>query len=659
MTTLLDQVISLDPLQRAAAEAPEGPTMIIGGPGTGKTHTLLGRITALLKGGASPFNITYLTFSSRAAEDFRRLLATYPDTELPSRHIYVGTFHLYASTYLRQAGASALNISPHFTIWDREQAYDTLKELTANNPQKLDLKQLDLGKFLRWYSYNQARRPQDALPAEHSTWHTLLEIYTSEKRQQNTVDLDDLIPLAIIAMESAPNTRALWSRIRSKHLMVDEFQDITAAQYHLLELMTGPSRSITIATDPNQNIYTWRGSDITLLENFRMTHQSATINLLTINHRSTKTLTEAATALTDHDSMTGLHHAYQTPIRPHGPNPTLLDFKNTVHEMDQHIVNMILAMHKQGTPWEDIAVIYRGHTTKDRLITPLSANNIPLTILGDTKNQKYDDTRRITAMMACLLNPHDVNNFRIAAAAIQFINRQRLNPDVTSNINRVAKDTNTDLIQATSHYIRVTRPGSIVYKNLRYIITAWNELNNLLKDPEVSLYTLCKHAQQLLQDHRGHTISPVPEPQFAKLMAMTENLPRIPGETPHQHLARLMELIHTSPEPDHRSMDNDDPFAHHKGITLATIHAAKGLQWKVVFLVDSTDTIIPKSLKADNDTGIAEEQRLFYVAATRATDQLYFCSARMTGQGTEVPPSRFLAAFEHHLVQHHFPQEDN
>ena len=289
--------------------------IIIGGPGPrARPEALIGRMAALIRGGHPAQTICYLTFSSRSADDVRQQLAALPSTQEASRELFVGTVHHYASTFLRQAGANILNISPHFTIWDQDQATEILTELVRAELEtipdqdedaraEVDMTQSEIGRFFQWHGLNRAVRAGENIPADKAFWYRLADLYTAEKRRQNTLDLDDLIPTAIRAMEENQQTQAIWSRMRSRHVMVDEFQDITPVQYRLLQLMTGPTRSVTIATDPNQSIYAFRGADSQIMEQFRLDHNDAGMHVLRLNHRSTKTLTDMATAITDHDSM--------------------------------------------------------------------------------------------------------------------------------------------------------------------------------------------------------------------------------------------------------------------------------------------------------------------------------------------------------------------
>ena len=205
MSTLKVPALTMDPLQRAAAEAPEGPMAVLGGPGTGKTHTIIARVSLLLQGGASPHTIACLTFSSRGAEELRRKLESIPSTAEGAPHIFVGTIHHYANFFLRRAGAAVLGISPHFTIWDQRQAVEVIAELLERNGAEGErTPPAEIAEILDWNGRNQTSTPEEAEPPRPAAWLDIIREYTREKRRQNTLDLDDLIPLAARAMGAGP-----------------------------------------------------------------------------------------------------------------------------------------------------------------------------------------------------------------------------------------------------------------------------------------------------------------------------------------------------------------------------------------------------------------------------------------------------------------------
>ena len=650
MTTALRvPTLTMDPLQRAAAEAPEGPTMILGGPGTGKTHTLIARVAMLLKGGASPHNITCLTFSSRGAEDLRRDIESQPMTAPGAPHMFIGTVHYFASFFLRRAGYASLGISPQFTIWDQEQAEETMTEIIdrrRGGRDKDKASSKEIRAILEWYGRNQTQIPEEAAPPEDPEWMDIMREYNQEKRRNNTLGLDDLIPLAVRGMETNPEARAVWNQTRTRHLLVDEFQDITPRQYHLVQLMTGPTRSITIAADPNQSINRWKGADSKLIVQFRLDHGTRlNTKMLKVNHRGTSTMSEVASALTKSDKMPGLSYDYQSAIRIKGSKPRLIEFIGTPNQMDRHILEEAERLVRNGHYWEDMACIYRSHRTVNRMITHFSGSSIPHNILGSTQKDQDSNARCITSMLALTLNPHDTKAFSIAAAAESTSRPRRFNRTITKKIEEEAKANGTNMVVAAGQQIDLLKNGSTAQRNLHYLVRAWRELNEMMETPGVELYDLCRRANNLLTNAQRPSSNSGEEPQTFKLMTLSKTTPKMGEESLRELTARFLELMASALQPEHQSSENGDPFAHGQGITFGTIHSTKGMQWKIVWVVDVGENDMPVRWD-DSEEALLEEERIFYVAATRATDQMYFCYARQNEKAEDIKPSHFLEALE-------------
>ncbi len=646
----------LDPQQRDAASDVLGPILIIGGPGVGKTHTLIGRINRLLESRAKPNTITYVTFGARNADETRQTLEELIEGPQP----FVGTLHQYASYFLRNAGASVLGISPYYSIWDHQQATECLQELARQNPEELRFTNDELERFLHWKGFNQARdNTGSPTPPPEGYWHTMLDLYTQEKYRQQTLDLDDIIPAALEAMETNPQLSELWSGIRTKHLLVDEFQDITRGQYRLLKKMVGPEQSIAVATDPNQSIYTWRGADPNLLNRFLLDFPQTKQHLLTSNHRATQTLTETARGLAGHADVHGLYDAGLQSLRLEGPSPEVYFFEGPTQQMDTEVIKHAERLHdEEGIPWEDMAFIYRRHSTSARLQGRLFQAGRHYTVLSEVLRAGEDDAAHIMSLLTILVNPMDVQAFALAAGVDNRRQKRRLSETVCGHLRRIAEEQEIDLVEAAELYRHTLKASDAVAQSLRYAVAAWRTLREACSaDPEPTIGQLCRLTyERMHQERRQGHIPPPPPPEVTRLFIMADTTARLPGESAPKHLSRFLELARTSIYPDHRSVENADMLEHERGITLSTIHAAKGLQWPVVWLIDAADHIIPGPIREDSPqakTKLEEEQRIFYVAATRATDRLHFCYAETTMQGKPAVASRYLEPLEEMLEFHH------
>lgn len=638
--------IAMDRLQRDAAQAAEGPVAIIGGPGSGKSHTLGARIVALLQGGRNPVTITLLTFSSRSASHARYQIKEMTGDREENRRLFIGTFHQFASTFLRQAGAARLGISPHYTVWDHDQAEEAVAALAvAGNGRKIDISRAEIGRMLRWNGLNKARWRETKEPAERGEWYELADLYAREKQLQSTLDLDDLIPMAVQALEDNPDVRATWNSVRTRHLLIDEFQDITPIQYRMAELLTGKTRSITVATDPNQAIHAWRGAAPRLFNQFRADHHDASVHLLRLNHRATRTLAEAAGALTKDEEMTGLTDSYQTPIKQGGPPPVLLKFPGAVAEQHQVVLEMASALKAEGMKWEDMALIYRNHRGANGLDTQLLQRNIPYTKLGETNLGGEGRLRDILQLLCFLSNPLDSNAFSKVASIAGASGQRPLSRDVVHRVKEGSEKTRRNLVEIAEELARMSKPNTRSKLSLEFAVRSWKEMNLELQESGADLALVVYKANALLERNAGGAQGGRVPHEVARLVTQAERSKRMGRETNREHLSRFLESVKIAAYPDHRAEENDDPYAHQQGVTLSTVHSSKGMQWRVVWFIDASQHVIPGRLtKEQNPTAFEEEQRIFYVATTRATEQLYYCNAARAGTNYEARPTEFLDA---------------
>ena len=655
----------LDRRQRAAAEAPEGPVLILGGPGTGKSHALLARVAVLLERGKSPLSIACLSCSRQGAEDLRRRLAQCDETRESSSQMFIGTFHGCALYSLRTSGAGVLGIPAHFTVRDRRQAVETLSELLSANPD-LGIPPRRANRVLNWHWLDQARSRYDSVPPEASSWLEAVRLHTDEKSRQAVVDVDDLIPLAVRAMERDPQFRDSWRSMITKDILVDDFQEITEAQYEFLTLMTSTARSIAVAANPNEYAGLQPGSDPSLLERFRLDWREVNdrddlaareprrrrFHLLTVNHRATGSLSQVADRMAGHQTMTGLHQDGQRPFRIAGTPPTLVRFEGRLADMYLHVLQAARQMvEEEGSAWEDLACIYRNHETFDRMRTLVLAEGMPYTVLGGGRRERGGDAGAVIAMLTLLLNPYDANSFSAAAAIDPRPGRNRLDARAVRQVCRTAREQGINLAQAAETHIAEYEHGSRTRRDLLHVTSGWRELTAMLEKPETSPNDLCQRAMALLRSARQSRSDQVVEPGMVELVVMSQTMPLYEDDTPRDRLIRLLDDLNADPDHDPLALEKSDHFAADRGMTFSTIAASAGLQWKVVFVLDASDGVMPGHVNPDDEERRHAEQRLFYVASTRASDRLFYCSAVRSGESQSAVPSRFLDTIGDDLLQ--------
>ena len=631
MTAVREKEFPLDPMELAAAEDTANVVVVQGGPSTGRTHTLVARAAVLLRRGASPGSIGCLTLTERGAEDLRRRLELHHETRGPGRAIFVGTVHQYANGILRNGGARALGVTPAYAVWDQQRAVEVL-HLT------LGLRKRDATQVMRWHALNRARWPDSPeVPPEESHWWDGADFYTTEKRRQRALDLPDLLVMAIRALERDEDIRRVWT---PGHLLVDQFEDITPPQFRLLEqligsprLMTPPSRSLMVATDPNQRIIAGGQDAPFFTEYLRLKFPGRLrTHTLRLNQTGSQGLWQMATTLSGHASLNGLAPDGQVCDGVRGGRPRLVQAEGTRTDLEGHCLREIRRMSGQGALWEDMAILYRRGDVVQRLRTRLTHLDIPHRVLGEERPERAGDARCLTALLTCALNPLDLPAVRIAAAP-GHPNRQRcLSDGVCRRLWSLAVEQNIDLVQAAARNLEAFKNNGAALQGLARLVEAWQGLDELLGDPERRLDQLVELAHASIRQAQPPGLARVEEPELDRLWALCHATPRLTRETPKQHLRRFLDrlcpVLHAGRSPGGG------------GLTLSTIHAAKGVQWPIVFFLHASDRTIPGRAGPYSDT--RQAQRLFYIGITRATDQVHFYSSTDTGQGNEGRPSRFL-----------------
>ena len=640
MTTFRDGEFPLDLWERATADDATGRAILVhGGAGTGKTHTLVARIVDLLRRGVSPDNITYLTPRTGGTEDMRRRLMGRYETRGRVQEMFVGTIHQYANYFLRNGGARARNIPSDYTIWDREHALEVMA-LSWGDYSEAKLRKMQFTEALYWLQQNQARwSDQSNIPAREGYWSEVVGAYVNEKRRQHALDLDDLLTIAVQAMQRNPDLRATWNTGRSKHLLVDEYEDITRKQCELLELMVGPSRSLMVATDPNQAIFEDQGADPSFMESFRLRFPHPWIIPLKMNQGSSKNLWSIAMALTSHPGIPGLQNDDQRCDGVNGPKPRLVEVEGTLQDMDNHFLDEVERLDDSGWQLEDMAYLYRKNGAVSRMRTKLAYRDIPYRVLGENRKGREDDARCLINLLTCLLNPWDVEAVRIAAAPGYPSKARRLNSGTSRNLRRLAAMHDANLIQAAEIHLEGLEMDSLDYRDLSYLVQAWRDLDRNLADPRSSLEGLCLRASELIKKARPTGPAPELDPGMVRLTRLLQKTPKLSGETTREHLVRFLDLL----SPVYGSLvygaDRSDTG---NAMTFSTIHAAKGRRWKIVFILDARDQTMP-GIVGPYSERLRQEERVFYVAVTRATERLYWYSSTDAAKGDESLPSRFLS----------------
>lgn len=638
----------MEDLQRAAATAAEGPLMIIGGAGTGKSRTLENRAIHLVKAGASPSNIAIITFNARAAQRLRREMSHSTGADPTAIGYFVGTLHRYCSNLLRHAGWKVVGINPGFTICDQEQSITILEDLIARDhpDQPPQYPRTQLFHVLRWFDLNRSRDPEDETSPRDPVWNEYIDRYQTEKRRQQLLDFTDLLVLAKEALEHDRALRQTYANIRSRHLIIDEFQDLTPLQYQLIRLMTGPTKSVTVALDPNQSIYGWRGADPSLYKRFMFDYNNPTLCGLSVNHRTTARIMRGWRAMVANPLMTGLSDDAQTGLRPGDRRPEEHCVEGPIHSQYAAIADhMRRIIDQEGYRPDQIAVLSRRKSSVQRMANQLDLHSIPYWQLGEAPGNQDANVECVNAMLSLTVNPSNSWAFRKAADCdVTRSSNRNLNHVINRDIQTVARDQDLNLIDAARAVRdKMANPEHVIPRQLTYVIETWTELQEMLDQAETDTANLIRHVHDRMYRHGAGHPSQQLAPPVNRILTIAERSDRSnPRLSPRQRVTAYLEAQANALNPDEQSEENDDPFHTRQAVALATVYASKGLQWPVVFFADCSAQIVPGEMVRENTPRMDEEQRLFYVAVTRAEEQLHFYWGRQDESGSEAAPSPFI-----------------
>ena len=676
----------LDNIQERAVQAAEGPVIIFGGPGTGKTHTMRERALDLIRRGASPGSVCLLAFSGYTAGVLQQEISDAAGADAASLGFFIGTFHKFCAWLLRRHAAEAAGVQGNFSIWDSAEAQNAmslavngnagdgglLAYLVQNDPDAPEdapnrMTDGEIARLHQWHSHNRNHGPDRQRAPAHYYWPELIQAYEQEKRRQNAVDFDDLIHLAIAALENSPAVRQRCARLRTRHLFVDEFQDLGIIHYDLIRMLVGPTSSITVVGDPNQSIYGWRGAEPALLERFLQDYPQCDKHMLLVNHRSTGSIVSLSRSINSSGGFAGLNPDFQRAVRSAGEPVRIMGDARTPHDQYREITREIrrlvqdgLNRQPRGPGYDDIGIIYRSSRTKDKLVPHMEAANVPYHVIGAPPLRRSRAVSAAIALLELAVNPW--NSLALSKAGNPDIGRglgQRMNSALLSVVRETSRQEKCDLIAACERNREEYVAGSDPRRQLEYIARSGAAIRETLEQapdadhepawPETLLNEAYQRLHQAADPGRPGGAAPDAADtslERALLLARRYRREHAQSDQATDNLAGFLEFLAEAGSAQNMSEEHADPTNAPKGVTLSTVHASKGRQFQVAFFADLTDQITPGEKTRPDSEYMREEERLFYVGCSRALNLLYMCYPQQAEDGQALKPSRFLAVLD-------------
>ncbi|MBZ4421244.1 ATP-dependent helicase [Myxococcus sp. RHSTA-1-4] len=609
----IDYAALLNEEQLQAVEAGEGPVLVIAGAGSGKTRTLTFRVARLLERGVPPEGILLLTFTNKAAREMTRRVEELAGSFADVRRILGGTFHHAAHVLLRQH-AGALGFSTSFTVLDREDARDLMVTCIAERKLKSDKRfprpELVLDLVSMATNLQQPvsqvlvdRRPQ-FLPLAPEVLATAAR-YQQRKAQMHLMDFDDLLLHLKRLLTQHDDIRAQLTE-RFHCVLVDEYQDTNRLQGDLVDLLAGARKDLTVVGDDCQSIYSFRGADFTNIIGFPERYPGCAVYTLTRNYRSTPEILRLANASISRNERQFPKEL--TAARPSGVMPVVVPTRDA-DEQATFVAQRILELRDEGLSLEAMAVLYRAHSHSLELQLELARRGIPFRVRSGVRFFEQSHIKDVLAYLKLVNNAGDELAFKRVVRRVPGVGPAttehlwtslRTLPEGTAWAEALAHDDVRGHLPRKAQkgfqrfadlMARLTRPGAVLTPGV------------LIEDVLAGGYAEYLKAEFTEEEQREDDIR-----QLALFASRFEDLPRF-----------LTEIALVSEFAAEEALGADAPDEY---LTLSTVHQAKGLEWRAVFVLWLADGRFPLSLAARSAEEEEEERRLFYVALTRARDEL-------------------------------------
>lgn len=631
----MDILNGLNDAQKTAVSAPAGPVLVLAGPGSGKTRVLTYRIAYLIRAfNVAPWRIMAVTFTNKAAKEMSQRITTLLDGHPDG--LMMGTFHATCARILRRETDNLSHYGKEFVIFDTADQLQVVKQVLKE--LNLDDKKFRPNSLLNGIS---SAKNEFITPEEYQATNYVSEVtrrvyarYQETLYANNAMDFDDLLMNTVLLFDERPDVLQKYQE-RYHHLLVDEFQDTNTVQYQLLQRLTATRGSIFVVGDSDQSIYKWRGADYRNINRFRELYPETQVVLLEQNYRSTQLILDAAKSVIKHNSNR-IHIDLFT--EREGGAPIVLSEAYNENDEAETIVATIEGMLLQGYAPGDFAIMYRTNAQSRALEEAFVRSSLAYRLVGATEFYKRREVKDVLAYLRLTHNVLDSVSFNRVINVPQ---------------RGIGSKTQQELAQWAA--VHGWQPGEAIlhlatnpdiqhpFRGRAYtalhgfgqMLHAWVTL----RDRDAPVGDLLDLILEQTKYHQYLVDGAADEREAEDRWENVQELRGVAATAVAATLTEFLETIALVSEVDNLE---EAPSA----VTLLTLHAAKGLEFPVVFITGLEDGVLPHNRSLDDAEELAEERRLFYVGITRAMDKLFLSHAfRRTffGETTTGKPSRFLA----------------
>lgn len=597
----------LNPIQQAAVKHTDGPNLILAGAGSGKTRVLTYKVAYLIaEKNIQPENILMVTFTNKAAGEMKERILQL--IESAASQPVMGTFHSICARLLRRDGYQ-IGLKPGFTIYDSGDALDVVKEAMAQ--LKIDTKKTKPNAVYHTISgaknemINELEYPQYARGFFQETVAKVYLEYQKILRRNSALDFDDLMVETIRLFQQSPETLAKYQQ-QFRYILVDEYQDTNAAQYMLIKMLAKRFRNICVVGDASQSIYAFRGADFRNIVNFQKDYPEAKVFHLEQNYRSTQIILDAAHAIISENRSHPVLKLWTD--KSEGPKINAFESRTEVDEA----IYVVEKIRELNLPFSSFAILYRTNAQSRTMEEAFLKTGIPYQLVGGVQFYERKEIKDVLSYLRLVANPEDS------------VAKKR--------IEKIGKGRASRFFDAVLPFYNADPPPTTLA--LMDAILASTDYINYIDDGTEQGASRVENVKELRS---------VAE-EFPDLIPFLENVA----------------LVQDRQMPDQKSVVRDQQSA--GAVTLMTIHASKGLEFPVVFLVGMEEGLFPHSRAMLNPNEMEEERRLAYVGITRAREQLFLTYTRSRlyfGSRSNNLVSRFLGSIPQRLIEHKAEYRDS
>ncbi len=621
---------SLNPAQRRAAEHVAGPLMILAGPGSGKTRVLIHRIANMIAAGVPSHQIVALTFTNKAADEMKSRLSQL----VPEHHAWTGTFHRFCGRLLRNY-ASHIGLDENFTIYDHSDSKKVLKSAVSDSAVPLTHHTPD--QIFNRISQAKSRALTPEMFEQAATSHLdriaarIYPIYQSTLRNANAMDFDDMLLYVVTLLVENPELRETLDQ-RFRYVIVDEYQDTNTAQYLILKGLCQSHRNLAVTGDPDQSIYGWRGASLGNILDFEQDYPDVTVVRLEQNYRSTRSILGVADQLITNNQRR--KHKQLLTDNDHGIPVSLVAYPSQKQEAESIAESIAWQVRRGDRQPGDFAIFYRVNAFSRSLEHALQSLGVPYQVVHGQEFYQRMEIKDLLAWLHLLNNPAD----NLALQRIINVPPRKIGAVTLKRIREFAEQQQVSMLEAA----RLSGMNSAMSRQAAAKVAAF-----------VAIYDrLSEFVTGGVEEILGHVLS---QTGYREWLATDES------EEADNRIANVDELLTAAQEfdaqhPEDGGLQNyletavlvnetDAWETGNNSVTLMTLHAAKGLEFPVVFIVGIEEGTLPHERSMQDDEQVEEERRLLFVGITRAQSELQLSRALYRfrrGANWPTVASRFL-----------------